>query len=63
VNRKSNLPSFKKEKANIIIAARNDSEIKETMEKLKKMSSNALAIHADVRNEEDVKESNLKNCR
>ena len=44
-----------KEKANIIIAARNDSEIKETMDELKKMDSKAIAIHVDVRNEEDVK--------
>jgi len=44
-----------KEGANIIIAARNESKIKETMEKLKEMGSKALAIHADVRNEEDVR--------
>ncbi len=44
-----------KEKANIIIAARNDSEIKETMDKLKATGSKALAIQADVRNEDDVK--------
>ena len=44
-----------KEGANIIIAARNESEIKETMDKLKEMGSKALAIQADVRNEEDVK--------
>lgn len=44
-----------KEGANIIIAARNDSEIKETMDKLKEMGSKSLAIQADVRSEEDVR--------
>jgi 3-oxoacyl-[acyl-carrier protein] reductase len=44
-----------KEKANIIIAARNENEIKETMEKLEVMGVKALAIQADVRNEKDVK--------
>jgi len=44
-----------KEGANVVIAARNESEIKETMDKLKKMGGKALAIQADVRNEGDVK--------
>jgi 3-oxoacyl-[acyl-carrier protein] reductase len=44
-----------KEGANIIIAARNESEIKETMDKLKEMGSKSLAIQADVRSEEDVR--------
>jgi len=44
-----------KEKANIVIAARNESEIKETMDKLKETGSKPLAVQADVRNEEDVK--------
>ena len=43
------------EGANIIIAARNKSKIKEIVDKLKKMGSKALAIQADVRNEEDVR--------
>ena len=43
------------EGANVIIAARNENEIKETMDKLKKMGSKAFAIQADVRNEEDVR--------
>jgi len=44
-----------KEGANVIIAARNESEIKETIDKLKAMGSKALAIRADVRSEEDVR--------
>lgn len=44
-----------KEGANVIIAARNESEIKEIMNKLKEMGSKSLAIQADVRNEEDVR--------
>ncbi|HII93468.1 MAG TPA: SDR family NAD(P)-dependent oxidoreductase, partial [Methanosarcina sp.] len=44
-----------KEGANIIIASRNESEIKETMDKLKEMGSKSLAIQADVRSEEDVR--------
>lgn len=44
-----------KEGANVIIAARNENEIKETVEKLKAMGSKALAIRADVRSEEDVR--------
>lgn len=44
-----------KEGANIIIAARNENEIKETMDKLKEMGSKSLAIQADVRSEEDVR--------
>lgn len=44
-----------KEGANVIIAARNESEIKETMDKLKAMGSKSLAIQADVRSEEDVR--------
>jgi 3-oxoacyl-[acyl-carrier protein] reductase len=44
-----------KEGANIIIAARNESEIKETMDKLKEMGSKSLAIQADVCSEEDVR--------
>lgn len=44
-----------KEGANVIIAARNESEIKETIDKLKAMGSKAMAIQADVRSEEDVR--------
>jgi len=44
-----------REGANIVIAARDESRIRETMEKLKEIDSKALAIQADVRNEEDVK--------
>jgi 3-oxoacyl-[acyl-carrier protein] reductase len=44
-----------KEGANVIIAARHESEIKETMDKLKAMGSKALAIRADVQSEEDVR--------
>jgi 3-oxoacyl-[acyl-carrier protein] reductase len=43
------------EGANIIIAARNESKINEIVDKLKKMGCKALAIQADVRNEEDVR--------
>jgi len=44
-----------KEGANIVIAARNESEIEETMNKLKSMGSKAMAIQADIRSEEDVR--------
>jgi 3-oxoacyl-[acyl-carrier protein] reductase len=44
-----------REGANVVIAARDESKIRETMEKLKEMSGKALAIQADVRYEEDVK--------
>lgn len=44
-----------KEGANVIIAARNENEIKETVDKLKAMGSKALAIRADMRSEEDVR--------
>lgn len=44
-----------REGANVIIAARNESEIKEIIDKLKAMGSKALAIRADVRSEEDVR--------
>ncbi|MGB9939290.1 SDR family NAD(P)-dependent oxidoreductase [Methanosarcina sp.] len=44
-----------KEGANVIIAARNESEIKETIDKLKAMGSKALAVRADVQSEEDVR--------
>ncbi|RXA19966.1 SDR family oxidoreductase [Methanosarcina sp. MSH10X1] len=44
-----------KEGANVIIAARNENEIKEMIDKLKAMGSKALAIQADVRSEEDVR--------
>src|SRR5665647_3798894 len=43
------------EGANIIIASRNESKIKAIVDKLKKMGCKALAIQADVRNEEDVR--------
>jgi Dehydrogenases with different specificities (related to short-chain alcohol dehydrogenases) len=43
------------EEANITIAARNESEIKKTIDKLKELGCKALAIQADVRNEEDVR--------
>lgn len=44
-----------REGANVVIAARDESKIRETMEELKEMSGKALAIQADVRYEEDVK--------
>lgn len=44
-----------KEGANVIIAARNENEIKEIINKLKAMGSKALAIRADVQSEEDVR--------
>ncbi|AKB12016.1 3-oxoacyl-[acyl-carrier-protein] reductase [Methanosarcina thermophila] len=44
-----------KEGANVVIAARNESEIEETMNKLKSMGSKAMAIQADIRSEEDVR--------
>lgn len=44
-----------KEGANVVIAARNESEIKGTIDKLKAMGSKALAIQTDVRSEEDVR--------
>lgn len=44
-----------KEGANVIIAARNENEIKDTMDKLKTMGSKSLAVRADVRSEEDVR--------
>lgn len=44
-----------REGANIVIAARDESKIRETMEELKEMSGRALAVQADVRYEEDVK--------
>ena len=44
-----------KEGANVIIAARNENEIEETVDKLKSMGSKAMAIQADVRSEEDVR--------
>ncbi|WP_292379075.1 SDR family NAD(P)-dependent oxidoreductase [Methanosarcina sp. UBA289] len=47
--------SLAKEGANVVVAARNDSEIKDTIDKLKAMGSKALAIKTDVRSEEDVR--------
>ena len=44
-----------REGANVVIAARDESKIRETMEELKERSGKALAIQADVRYEEDVK--------
>lgn len=44
-----------REGANVVIAARNVSRIRETMEELKEISGKALAIQTDVRYEEDVK--------
>ncbi|MGE5473266.1 MAG: SDR family NAD(P)-dependent oxidoreductase [Ignavibacteriales bacterium] len=44
-----------KEGANVVITARNENEIKDTMDKLKAMNSESLAIQADVRSEEDVR--------
>jgi len=44
-----------REEANVIIAARNENEIKDTIDKLKAMASKSLAIQADVRSEEDVR--------
>lgn len=44
-----------KEGANVIIVARHENEIKDTIDKLKAMGSKSLAIQTDVRNEEDVR--------
>jgi len=44
-----------KEGANIVIAARKESESRETLDKLKKMGTKAIAVHVDVRKEEDVR--------
>ncbi len=44
-----------REGANIVIAARHENEIKDTVDKLKAMNSESLAIQADVRSEEDVR--------
>ena len=44
-----------KEGTNIVIAARKEDEIKETMDKLKKMGAKALAVQTDVGKEEDVR--------
>jgi 3-oxoacyl-[acyl-carrier protein] reductase len=44
-----------KEGANIVIAARNESKSRETLDRLKGMGSKAFAIQTDVRNEEDVR--------
>lgn len=44
-----------KEGANIVIAARKDSESRETLDKLKSMGAKAIAVHVDVRKEEDVR--------
>lgn len=44
-----------REGANVVIAARDEARLKETMEELKEMDVRALAVQADVRYEEDVK--------
>lgn len=44
-----------REGANVVIAARHENEIKDTIDKLKAMNSESLAIQADVRSEEDVR--------
>jgi 3-oxoacyl-[acyl-carrier protein] reductase len=44
-----------REGANVVITARNENEIKDTMDKLKAMNSESLAIQADVRSEENVR--------
>lgn len=44
-----------KEGANIVIAARNESESRETLDRLKGMGSKAFAVSVDVRSEEDVR--------
>jgi 3-oxoacyl-[acyl-carrier protein] reductase len=44
-----------REGANVVITARHENEIKDTMDKLKAMNSESLAIQADVRSEEDVR--------
>jgi 3-oxoacyl-[acyl-carrier protein] reductase len=41
--------------ANVVFAARDENKIRETIEELKGMSGKALAVQADVRYEEDVK--------
>jgi 3-oxoacyl-[acyl-carrier protein] reductase len=43
------------EGANVVIAARDESKIRETIDKLKEIGGKALGVQADVRNEEDVK--------
>lgn len=44
-----------KEGANIVIAARKESETRETLDKLKSMGAKAIGIQVDVRKEEDVR--------
>jgi 3-oxoacyl-[acyl-carrier protein] reductase len=44
-----------REGANVVIAARHENEIKDTIDKLKAMNSESLAIQADIRSEEDVR--------
>ncbi len=44
-----------KEGANIVIAARDESESRATLDKLKSMGTKAIAVQVDVRNEEDVR--------
>lgn len=44
-----------KEGANIVIAARNERESRETLDRLKGMGSKAFAVQVDVRSEEDVR--------
>jgi 3-oxoacyl-[acyl-carrier protein] reductase len=44
-----------REGANVVFAARDEGRIRETMEKLKEISGGALAVQADVRYEDDVK--------
>jgi 3-oxoacyl-[acyl-carrier protein] reductase len=44
-----------REGANVVITARHENEIKDTMDKLKAMNSESLAIQADVRSEENVR--------
>lgn len=43
------------EGANVVIAARHESKIKETMEKLREMGAQTFAVQADVSKEEDVR--------
>ncbi len=44
-----------KEGANIVIAARNESESRETLDRLKGMGTKAFAVSVDVRSEDDVR--------
>ncbi|MFY1110224.1 MAG: SDR family NAD(P)-dependent oxidoreductase [Methanosarcinaceae archaeon] len=46
--------SLAKEGANIVVTARHESEIRETVRMVKRAGVKAMAVQADIRNEEDV---------